>query len=178
MPGPAFGLCHGTRRGLEQKWFEERLGCEVLGTEISDTAVDFPRTIRWDFHETRPEWLGAADFVYSNSFDHSYDPEKALNAWMSCLRPGGVCLIEHTQKSEPEAVTRTDPFGARLTLMPWLVLQWGKGRYAVREVLASPEDPTGEAAVKHWLVVQRTSAPAAFRGSGSCVHVRREAARN
>ena len=24
-----FGICHGTRRGLEQKWFSEALGCKV-----------------------------------------------------------------------------------------------------------------------------------------------------
>jgi hypothetical protein len=52
IPNPRFGLCHGTRRGLEQKWFREHLKCEVVGTEISDTAMEFPNTIQWDFHET------------------------------------------------------------------------------------------------------------------------------
>src|SRR5882672_5723027 len=83
---PKFGICHGTRRGLEQKWFRESLRCEVIGTEISDTASEFPDTIQWDFHEVKPEWIDRTDFVYSNSLDHSYDPEKCLNAWMSCVR--------------------------------------------------------------------------------------------
>ena len=26
------------------------------------------------FPEVKPEWIGKADFIYSNSFDHSYDP--------------------------------------------------------------------------------------------------------
>ena len=44
-----FGLCHGTRRGKEQEWFSKYLNCNVIGTEISDTAKYFPNTIQWDF---------------------------------------------------------------------------------------------------------------------------------
>ncbi|MBK6621188.1 MAG: hypothetical protein IPG32_10020 [Saprospirales bacterium] len=51
------------------------MNCEVIGTEISDSASKFSHTIEWDFHEVKPEWIGRADFIYSNSFDHSYDPE-------------------------------------------------------------------------------------------------------
>ena len=91
-----FGLCHGTRRGKEQQWFRQYLQCDVLGTEISDTVTQFPHTIQWDFHEAKPEWVGGVDFIYSNSLDHSYDPEKCLNAWMSCLTRDGLCIIEHT----------------------------------------------------------------------------------
>lgn len=87
---PQFGICHGTRRGLEQSWFGARLKCKVIGTEISDTAAQFPNTIQWDFHEVKQEWVGAVDFIYSNSFDHSYDPEKCINAWMSCVKPGAL----------------------------------------------------------------------------------------
>ena len=36
-----FGICHGTRRGKEQEWFRKNLGCEVIDTEISDTAEHF-----------------------------------------------------------------------------------------------------------------------------------------
>ncbi len=57
-----FGICHGTRRGLEQKWFAERLGCEVIGTEISDTATQFPNTVQWDFHEPNPDLGGQRRF--------------------------------------------------------------------------------------------------------------------
>ena len=133
---PRFGICHGTRRGKEQEWFRKYLGCEVIGTEISDTAEQFPHTIRWDFHETKPEWIDSADFIYSNSLDHSYDPEKCLNAWMSCVRPGGLCLIEHS--SGHEGASELDPFGAGLALMPYLILKWGKGRYGVRELVEAP----------------------------------------
>ena len=39
------GICHGTRRGLEQKWLSELTGANVLGTEISKTGLypSFPK---------------------------------------------------------------------------------------------------------------------------------------
>jgi hypothetical protein len=131
-----FGICHGTRRGKEQEWFSKHLGCEAIGTEISDSAEQFPNTIQWDFHEVKPEWIGAVDFIYSNSFDHTYDPEKCLNAWMSCLKQGGVCILEHS--SGHEQAHELDPFGAHVARMPYLILTWGKGKYFVREILDAP----------------------------------------
>lgn len=138
IPSPHFGICHGTRRGKEQEWFRNLLGCEVIGTEISDTATTFPHTIQWDFHEVRPEWIRAVDFIYSNSFDHSYDPEKCLNAWMSCLKPGGITIIEHTSLHEPAGASERDPFGADLIQMPYLITRWAQGRYGVRQLLEAP----------------------------------------
>jgi len=134
-----FGLCHGTRRGKEQEWFRKYLNCEVIGTEISDTAEQFPHTIQWDFHKVKPEWIGAVDFIYSNSLDHSYDPQSCLTAWMSCIKKGGVCIIEHT--SGHERATELDPFGADIALMPYLILTWGKGDFCVRELLDAPLRP-------------------------------------
>jgi hypothetical protein len=108
----------------------------TIGTEISDSAEQFPNTIQWDFHEVKPEWIGAVDFIYSNSFDHTYDPEKCLNAWMSCLKPGGVCILGHS--SGHEQAHELDPFGAHVARMPYLILTWGKGKYFVREILDAP----------------------------------------
>jgi len=134
-----FGICHGTRRGMEQQWFRKYLGCEVIGTEISKSATEFPNTIQWDFHDVKPEWIEAVDFIYSNSFDHSYDPEKCLNAWMSCVRKGGVCVLEHSEAHEPSATDELDPFGADIMLMPYLITTWGKGKFGVREFLTAPK---------------------------------------
>lgn len=133
---PEFGLCHGTRRGKEQKWFRKYLNCEVIGTEISDSANQFSNTIQWDFHETKEEWKNSVDFIYSNSFDHSYNPKKCLDAWMSCLNEDGICIIEHT--SQHEKPTQLDPFGAQLMMMPYLVLNWGGGKYFVCALLQAP----------------------------------------
>ncbi len=156
ITNPSFGICHGTRQGFEQKWFSERLNCPVIGTEISETATQFPNTVQWDFHEINPEWSKKADFVYSNSFDHSYDPEKALTAWMETLTPHGVCIIEHSKYHNPDAANELDPFGARLEIMPFLVLKWSKGKYSVREIWEHEctDHLTKEAETKYYLVIQ------------------------
>lgn len=135
---PNHGICHGTRRGLEQNWFRKYLSCEVIGTEISDTATEFPNTIQWDFHKAKDEWIDKIDFIYSNSFDHSYDPELCLNTWMSCIRPGGICILEHTDLHGVSSVTELDPFGAEIYVMPYLILKWGKGKYHVKAILDAP----------------------------------------
>ena len=67
-----------------------------MGTEISDNANEYDNTIEWDFHNVKKEWIASVDFIYSNALDHSYDPNKCLNAWMSCIREDGLCIIEHT----------------------------------------------------------------------------------
>ncbi|MBL0059163.1 MAG: hypothetical protein IPP35_08665 [Elusimicrobia bacterium] len=149
-----FGLCHGTRRGKEQEWFSKYLGCKVLGTELSDTATQFPNTIQWDFHDVKPEWMDKVDFIYSNAFDHSYDPEKCLSAWMSCVRKNGVCIIEHSSEHIPGSVTKLDPFGAELILMPFLITSWGKGKYCVREILQAPSTQINKQSRTH-IVIQR-----------------------
>jgi len=110
VPTVSFGLCHGTRRGVEQSLFRKYLGIEVLGTEISPTAEDFPYTIEWDFHEVKDEWQDNVDFIYSNSFDHSYNPERCLDAWMSCIKKDGICILEWTNDHMEK--TKLDPFGA------------------------------------------------------------------
>lgn len=115
--GPVrFGLCHGTRRGAEQAWFTAHLTGhpEVIGTEISDTASQFPNTVQWDFHDVNPDWAGRADFVYSNSWDHAFDPVRAFGAWIGALRPGGLLLLDHTRDQTPETSNALDPFGASL----------------------------------------------------------------
>ena len=149
---PSFGICHGTRRGKEQEWFIKYLGCEVIGTEISDTATDFPHTIQWDFHEVKPEWVDSTDFIYSNSLDHSYDPDKCLNAWMSCLSSKGVCIIEHS--SGHERAHEVDPFGAHISQMPSLILAWGRGKFSVREIIDAPAMKNSLKYMKY-IIIQR-----------------------
>ena len=90
---PRVGLCHGTRRGHEQEYFSKYLDIPVMGTEISDTAEQFPNTIKWDFHDVHDAWIGNIDFIYSNSLDHSYDPIHCLKQWFKCLRVGGICVL-------------------------------------------------------------------------------------
>lgn len=112
----SFGLCHGTRRGLEQEWFCTYLNGtpNVIGTEISDTANQFPNSVQWDFHEDNPDWIEKADFVYSNSWDHAYDPVKAFTTWARSLKPNGIMLLDHTVGQMPHKANALDPFGATL----------------------------------------------------------------
>ena len=144
-----FGLCHGTRRGKEQEWFRKYLNSNVIGTEISDTATEFPNTIQWDFHNIKDEWLNSVDFIYSNSFDHSYNPKKCLDNWMSCIHDGGMCIIEHT--SGHERASELDPFGASISLMPYLILIWSEGKYCVTEILTAP---VKKQAYVNYLIIQ------------------------
>ena len=135
---PRFGICHGTRRGKEQEWFGKYLHCDVIGTEISESATDFPNTVRWDFHDENPAWLNKADFIYSNSFDHTHSPEACLNTWIKSLRVGGYCILEHSDRSGPEYVNKYDPFGADITLMPWLLATWGRESFFLKELVKAP----------------------------------------
>ncbi len=108
-----FGLCHGVRRGKEQAWFRKKLkGADIIGTDISETATQFENTVQWDFHDDNPDWQAKADFVYSNSWDHAYDPGKAFRAWAMCLKPSGWILIDHTRGHMPKSSNVLDPFGA------------------------------------------------------------------
>ncbi len=103
-------LCHGTRNGAEQAMFREQYphAC-VLGTEISDTAKDFPLTVQHDFHEPRYEWEGRFDIVYSNSWDHSYDPVKSLRTWRSQLTLIGRLFIELGVSPQVNCSSAADP---------------------------------------------------------------------
>lgn len=96
---PKFGICHGIRNGWEVQQLTEYLRCEIVGTDISETVTQLPFGVQHDFHEEKPDWIGKADFVYSNSLDHSYDPAKCLKTWMASLTPSGICFVGWQQKT-------------------------------------------------------------------------------
>lgn len=100
-------LCHGTRNGAELKLFKKYYPtASITGTEISHTATKFANTIQHDFHEELPNMLGKCDIIYSNSFDHSYDPNKCLSTWINQLNESGLLFIELIP---PGKVKRSDP---------------------------------------------------------------------
>lgn len=103
-------LCHGTRNAAEQKMFKNIcVECDVIGTEISETAKDFPRTVQWDFHDVNEEWMGKFDIVYSNSFDHSYDPNKSISTWRDQLSEKGTMYIEWCPDENINICIESDP---------------------------------------------------------------------
>lgn len=113
--GVVFGICHGTRRGFEQRKFRDLIpNSNVFGTEISDTATKFEHTIQWDYHLKKPEWEGHFDFIYSNTLDHSYNPQLAVDVWMSTLNPEGKLFLEWTKAHSESGVSSLDPFGASI----------------------------------------------------------------
>lgn len=152
---PSFGLCHGTRRGNEQKFFkeffnEQGLDVNVLGTEISHTANLFENTIQWDFNEVKPEWVGGVDFIYSNSFDHSFNPDITIERWMSCLTESGLCFIEwgdDNLKNRP-----MDPVAG--TLEEWI--DFFKQNYQVVTVIKGTKDTNSDGAYERSVIVLKT----------------------
>lgn len=118
---PTFGLCHGVRSGSENKILGDMLSCTVIGTEIGD-KFGYPEiTIQWDMHEIKDEWLAACDVIYSNSFDHTYDPIYCLNQWAKTLKPTGIIVLQYAINGHyiPEIISSKkyspgDPFNASI----------------------------------------------------------------
>jgi SAM-dependent methyltransferase len=129
------GICHGARNGYEVAKLRELTGADVIGTDISDTATQFPNMVVWDFHEDNPDWAGAFDFVYTNSLDQAMAPDKALAAWSRQLAPGGCIFIEHTMGHSATGASEMDPFGAHPMCMPYLFFKWGRGQYRLADIL-------------------------------------------
>jgi SAM-dependent methyltransferase len=130
------GLCHGARNGWEVEFLRERLHCPVIGTDISETADGVPNLVCHDFHEVRDDWLGQFSFIYTNSLDHSYDPEKALRAWTDQLTPDGRIYIEWTMRHSPAYAGREmDPFSAHPFVMPYKFFEWGRGKFTLADIL-------------------------------------------
>ena len=138
---PVFGICHGVRQGFEQQYFKKYLkNAEVIGTEIGETTA--PNTIQWDFNKENPEWLGKCDFVYSNSFDHSYDPKQTIKTWANQLKKGGLLIIEYDRQNEhkgdiSQPVNKTDPLSIDAREMIEKIPEWSN-RLEVYGVIQMP----------------------------------------
>jgi len=114
IPDASFGICHGVRNAWEVKKLRQLLDIEVIGTDIAPSATRFDHTIEWDFHEIKDEWRNKVDFIYSNSFDHSYDPEMCLDRWMKCIKKRkGICFI-HWMSTNANKIDAADCFAANL----------------------------------------------------------------
>jgi hypothetical protein len=112
------GLCHGVRNGYEVVRLRRFLpGVDIIGTDISDTAAGIPNCIVWDMHVVKPEWRDAVDFMYSNSWDHTYDPDLLFARWSECISPSGRLYLAYTALHSERGVVETsksDPFGCSL----------------------------------------------------------------
>lgn len=100
LPLPARVLCHGARNGNELDEFEQRLNCRAIGTDLFPQADS---VIEWDFRKPKSEWWRGFDVVYSNSLDHSDQPEETLRVWLDQTKPKGNLFVEwsHSHDGEP-----------------------------------------------------------------------------
>jgi SAM-dependent methyltransferase len=148
VPRARAGICHGVRNGWEVRALRDALGIEVIGTDISSTAARFD-VVEWDFHEMKPEWEGRFDFVYSNSLDHSYDPDKCLESWRRSLAPAGLCIL-HWGHGHTWSHTPADCFCA--TKDEYTALLARHFRF-VRELAVPRIDPATEKPSRTYLLV-------------------------
>ena len=139
--GPLNGLCHGVRQGMEQLYFMKYLpNCKVIGTEIGDT--DAAHTIKWDFNKVNNDWQNKFDFIYSNSFDHAFNPEKTLNVWAGQVRSGGFIILEYDQRNEhtgeiSKKCNKVDPVSVKVDELIKLIPKWIPGA-KIKHVLDMP----------------------------------------
>lgn len=131
-----FAICHGTRNGFEQNYIATKLGVDIIGTDISETVTQFPRSLQWDFHDVNESWVGKCDFIYTNSLDQSWKPQSAVSTWLDQLKQGGLLFIEHTEAHGPQGAGEMDPFGANPFYMPYLLSDWFKHRISM-EIIKS-----------------------------------------
>ena len=129
--GEGLGLCHGVRNGYEVRKFRSLMpALNLVGTDISPTAEKVDNCIVWDMHEVKPEWVGAVSFMYSNSWDHAYDPNLLFARWSESLAPHGRLYLSYTDLHSERGVnedTKIDVVGCSLDelirmVQPTLVL--------------------------------------------------------
>ena len=119
------GLCHGSRNGFEQNFFNNEIkNSSIIGTDISETAINYQNSIVHDFHDEKVEWINNFDFVYTNSLDQSYDPKKALNVWLNQIKKDRYIIIEHSDQHGVISAGKMDPFGIETNFFPYLLTEW------------------------------------------------------
>ena len=80
---------------------------KVVGVEIAPEAK---RADIWigSYDQLPAEWSGRFKVIYSNSIDHSQDPEKTVAEWKRVAAPGAYVILAFTPGQK---VTSHDPFG-------------------------------------------------------------------
>jgi hypothetical protein len=124
---PEYGMCHGVRQGHEVIWFKKYLNCTIIGTEIGD--IKYRNIIQWDFNKESQLWIGKFDFIYSNSFDHAYNPQETINIWKNQLKPNGLLILEYDRRQEhtgeiSKGINKTDPVSIKFKELQKLIPEW------------------------------------------------------
>jgi hypothetical protein len=152
----ALGLCHGTRNGFEQNYLNSLgKGIQAIGTDISETALNFPNSVQWDFHDTNPRWIEKFDFIYTNSLDQSWQPKKALEVWLDQVNRYGLVIIEHTESHGPTGAGKMDPFGVRPIVFPYVLTMWFGDKISISHSVERKKNMNLDA----WLFVLKKNDP-------------------
>jgi len=135
------------------RYFRHYLGIPVVGTELSPLGKYFKYVVEMDFHDVVPEWKRNTDFIYSNSLDHSYDPEYCLDQWMSCLTKEGVCIIQWSRNSAPgdNKLQASDCFLASKEEYEKMFSK----RYRIKDILSFETERTKKKGPMFWFVLQQ-----------------------
>ena len=149
------GICHGTRNGFEQNFLNKIMpNSNIIGTDISETALKYENSVHWDFHDEKEEWLGKFDFVYSNSLDQSWKPKHALSTWLNQVKKDGVVILEHSIYHSPEHAGEGDPFGVRPVVMPYVLTEWFGHKISISHYLQEKSN-LFSSKIKVWLFVMK-----------------------
>ena len=149
------GICHGTRNGFEQNFLNKIMpNSNIIGTDISETALKYENSVHWDFHDKKEEWLGKFDFVYSNSLDQSWKPKHALSTWLNQVKKDGVVILEHSFYHSPEHANEGDPFGVRPVAMPYVLTEWFGHKISISHYLQEKSN-LFSSKIKVWLFVMK-----------------------
>ena len=131
------GICHGSRNGYEQNFLRSLSAkLEVIGTDISETAKNYDNSFQQDFHDVKTDWKGNMDFIYTNSLDQSWQPDVAVQTWLSQLKLNGLLIIEHTESHGPSGASEMDPFGVRPKIMPYVLTMWFGSQISISHSVA------------------------------------------
>ena len=148
-----FGICHGARNGFEQKFLKSEIpNSDIIGTDISETVLEFEDSVHWDFHDEKKEWLEKFDFVYSNSLDQSWKPKLALSSWLNQIKLNGIIILEHSIYHSPEHADEGDPFGVRPTVMPYILTDWFGHQISVSHCILEKKN-VFSSNIKVWLFI-------------------------
>jgi len=111
------GVCHGARNGQEcNELMKHFPHARIFGTDLfpfsgkSIITRGKAAVYEWDFNKPNRKWVGAFDLVYTNSLDHSDDPEASLKIWLNQLKPKGVLFVQWNRSDMD--VKGGDCFGA------------------------------------------------------------------
>ncbi len=125
---------------MEVEWFNDHLGpLSVIGTDIDPIASKNSKVEKWNFQEQNQDWVSKFDFVYSNSHDHSSNPEQTFKIWSEQIKPDGFIILEHSRSHGTSYQDKTDCWGVEPELFPLVLLKFPKLSLFVKDVIIIDE---------------------------------------